>query len=113
EVHACSDGREVMRLAKAHHPDLILLDINLPNIDGLTLARMLREDPVTRAMAIVAISAYGMAGDKERILQAGCDEFIPKPIDTGTFFATVSAFLDRGKAQEVPRGKADRTSPES
>jgi len=105
EVHSCGDGREVMRLAKAHHPHLILLDINLPNIDGLTLARMLREDPETRAMAILAISAYGMAGDKERILQAGCDEFIPKPIDIGTFFQTVSTFLDRGKA--------GRTSPDS
>ena len=113
EVHSCGDGREVLRLAKAHHPHLILLDINLPNIDGLTLARMLREDPETRAMAILAISAYDMAGDKERILQAGCDEFIPKPIDIGTFFETVSAILDRGKAQEVPRGGADRTSPES
>ena len=113
EVHACSDGREVMRLAKAHHPDLILLDINLPNIDGLTLARTLRGDPETQAIAILAVSAYAMAGDEERVLKAGCDGFIPKPIDTGAFFAAVSAFLDRGKAQEVPRGEADRMSPES
>ena len=105
EVHMCGDGREVLRLAKAHHPDLILLDINLPNIDGLTVARMLREDPETQAIAILAVSAYSMVGDKERMLEVGCDGFIPKPIDIGTFFATVSTFLDRGKA--------GRTSPDS
>ncbi|HZY31360.1 MAG TPA: response regulator, partial [Candidatus Methylomirabilis sp.] len=110
EIHSCGDGREVMRLAKAHHPHLILLDINLPNIDGLMLARILREDPETRDMAIVAISAYGMAGDRERILQAGCDEFIPKPINSGTFLATVSAFLERKRSPDVPHGGAGRTS---
>jgi PAS domain S-box-containing protein len=112
EVHSCGDGREVMRLAKVHHPDLILLDINLPNIDGLTLARMLREDPETRDTTILAISAYGMSGDKERILQAGCDAFIPKPIDTGTFFATISAYLERRGSPDVSGGGAGRTSPQ-
>lgn len=95
EVSTCNDGREVMRLAKAHRPALILLDINLPNIDGLTLARMLRQDPETRATMILAVSAYAIAGDKERILRAGCDGFIPKPIDIGTFLETVSTFFQR------------------
>ncbi|MBI2902139.1 MAG: response regulator [Candidatus Methylomirabilis oxyfera] len=113
EVHSCGDGREVMRLAKANHPNLILLDINLPNIDGLTLARMLREDPETQTIAILAISAYSMVGDKERMVEAGCDGFIPKPIDTGTFLATVSTFLDRGRTPGVPRGEAGRRLPES
>lgn len=99
ELYTCGDGREVMRQAKTHRPDLILLDINLPHIDGLTLARMLREDPETRAVTILAVSAYSVAGDKERIRQAGCDGFIPKPIDTKTFLQTISTFLDRGKAQ--------------
>lgn len=99
EVSACGDGREVMRLAKTQRPDLILLDINLPNIDGLTLTRMLREDPETSALTIVAVSAYSVAGDEARMRQAGCDGFIAKPIDTKTFHATVSTFLDRRKAQ--------------
>ena len=107
EVHACSDGREVMRLAKAHRPDLILLDINLPNIDGLTLARTLREDPETRATTILAVSAYAMAGDEERVLKAGCDGFIPKPIDTKTVLSTVSTFLGRGKTLQAPSGQAE------
>jgi len=99
EVYTFSDGREVMPPAKTHQPDLILLDINLPHIDGLTLARMLREDPETRAVTILAVSAYSVAGDKERIRQAGCDGFIPKPIDTKTFLQTIATFLERGKAQ--------------
>lgn len=96
EIHACGDGREMMRLVKVHRPDLILLDINLPHIDGLTLTRMLREDPETRPVTIVAISAYSVAGDEEQILQAGCDGFISKPIDTRSFLQTISMFLARG-----------------
>ena len=99
------DGLSGVRMAENEDVDLILLDINLPNIDGLTVARMLREDPETQAIAILAVSAYSMVGDKERMLEVGCDGFIPKPIDIGTFFATVSTFLDRGKA--------GRTSPDS
>lgn len=60
---------------------------------------MLREDPATRAITILAVSAYPVAGDKERIRQAGCDGFIPKPIATKTFLQTISMFLDRGKAR--------------
>jgi PAS domain S-box-containing protein len=95
EVRTCGDGREVMPLAKAIRPDLILLDINLPNLDGLTVARMLREDPETRSVRIVAVSAYAVEGEEERILKAGCDGFIPKPLQISTFFATVSTFLNR------------------
>ena len=113
EVYACSDGREVMRLAKAHRPDLILLDINLLNIDGLTLARMLREDSETRAMTILAVSAYVMPGEEERMLKAGCDGFIAKPIDTKTVLSTVSTFLQRRRSPEADRDEAGRTSPES
>ncbi|MDE2059174.1 MAG: response regulator [candidate division NC10 bacterium] len=99
EIYTCGDGQEVMRQAKAHRPDLILLDINLPHIDGLTLARMLREDPETGLITIVAVSAYSVAGDEERIRQAGCDGFIPKPVDTKAFLQTISTFLDRETAQ--------------
>ncbi len=108
DVSWCNDGREVMRLAKAQRPALILLDINLPNVDGLKLARMLREDPETRAAVIVAVSAYAMAGDEERILKAGCDEFISKPIDTGTFLETVSTFLQVRIRPEAAIGEPGR-----
>ncbi len=99
EIYTCGDGREVMGQAKAHRPDLILLDINLPHIDGLTLARLLRDDPETSAVTIVAVSAYSVTGDEERICRAGCDGFIPKPIDTKSFLQTISTFLDRGTAR--------------
>ncbi|MCI0407899.1 MAG: response regulator, partial [Acidobacteria bacterium] len=78
------------------------------NVDGLKLARMLREDPETRAAVIVAVSAYAMAGDEERILKAGCDEFISKPIDTGTFLETVSTFLQVRIRPEAAIGEPGR-----
>lgn len=99
EIATCGDGREVMRQVKVCRPDLILFDINLPHIDGLTLARMLREDQETRSITIVAVSAYSVSGDEERIHQAGCDGCIPKPIDTKGFLRTVSTFLTRGTVQ--------------
>ena len=99
ELYACKDGREVMAQARAHRPDLILLDINLPHINGLTLARMLRDDPETSAVTIVAVSAYSVVGDEEQIRRAGCDGFISKPIDTKNFLQTVAAFLNRGTAR--------------
>ncbi|MGH7428884.1 MAG: response regulator, partial [Candidatus Methylomirabilaceae bacterium] len=103
EVRTCADGIEIMPLARTYRPDLILLDLNLPNIDGLRLARMLRVDPETRGTTIVAVSAYAMPGDEKRMLAAGCDAFIPKPIDTGTFLDTVLAFLDRREISETAR----------
>lgn len=99
EIFTCGDGREVMRQVKAHRPDLILLDINLPHIDGLALTRLLREDRETSAVTIVAVSAYTVVGDEERIRQAGCDGFISKPLDTKTFLQTVASFLNRSKAR--------------
>jgi PAS domain S-box-containing protein len=108
DIRTCTDGQEVMSLARAHRPDLILLDINLPNVDGLTVARALREHPDTRSIAILAVSAYGIAGDEERILGAGCDGFIPKPIEIGAFFTTVSRFLDRGDSLATARGEETR-----
>ena len=75
-------GEEALKYLQDDKPDLILLDIQLPNMDGLTLARMLRADQKTKDIPIVAVTAYAMKGDKERMLEAGCDAYVSKPIDT-------------------------------
>ncbi len=74
-------------------PDLVLLDIQMPHVDGLALLRQLRADPVTAGLVVVAFTAYAMKGDRERLLAAGCDGYISKPIEVATFAAQVRGFL--------------------
>jgi two-component system cell cycle response regulator DivK len=88
------DGREAIDQAQAHHPDLILLDMSLPEIDGWTVARTLRQLPDFRSTLIVALTAHAMQGDREKTLDAGCDEFMTKPIDMPTFLPTITKILE-------------------
>ena len=84
------EAREILWSTR---PDLILLDIQLPGVDGLTLAQELRNDPRTREIPIVALTALAMKGDEERVRQAGCSTYISKPIEMHTFLATVARQL--------------------
>ncbi|MBI4587900.1 MAG: response regulator [Candidatus Rokubacteria bacterium] len=88
------DGREALAQAQAHRPDLILLDMSLPEIDGWTVARMLRQNPEFGSTLIVALTAHAMPGDREKTLEAGCDEFLTKPIDVPTFLPTITKILE-------------------
>ena len=88
------DGREALAQAQAHHPDLILLDMSLPAIDGWTVARTLRQLPDFRSTLIVALTAHAMQGDREKTLEAGCDEFMTKPIDVPNFVPAVTKMLE-------------------
>jgi two-component system cell cycle response regulator DivK len=80
-------------LAARMHPDLILLDIQLPGMDGYAVARQLRSDPALRSIPIVAVTSYAMAGDREKCLEAGAVGYIEKPINPETFAAEVERFL--------------------
>jgi two-component system, cell cycle response regulator DivK len=88
------DGREALAQAQAHHPDLILLDMSLPHVDGWTVARTLRQLPDFRSTLIVALTAHAMQGDREKTLEAGCDEFMTKPIDVPNFVPAVTKMLE-------------------
>ena len=88
------DGREALAQAQAYHPDLILLDMSLPAIDGWTVARTLRQLPDFRSTLIVALTAHAMQGDREKTLDAGCDEFMTKPIDVPSFVPAVTKMLE-------------------
>ncbi|HEU5394109.1 MAG TPA: response regulator [Candidatus Methylomirabilis sp.] len=88
-----SDAEEGIARAKAERPDLILMDLQLPGMDGLTATRLLRQDPVTAAIPVIALTAHAMKGDRERALEAGCTGYIPKPIDTRRFLTQIRAFL--------------------
>ena len=97
------DGPEGLKAAYVTVPDLILLDISLPKIDGLTLAGMLKADPRVRHIPIIAVTAHAMVYDRERILEAGCDDYISKPVDGGLLLERMDHWLkDAGRGADRP-----------
>ena len=93
EVLPAVDAEIGLALARKERPDLILMDVQLPGMDGLAATALLKSDEATRAIPIIALTALAMKGDEERIRAAGCDGYIAKPIDTRTLGATVRAHL--------------------
>jgi CheY-like chemotaxis protein len=86
-------AEEGIERAKAEQPHLILMDVNLPGMDGLTATTMLKAEPATRHIPVVALTAHAMKGDDQRVQTAGCDGYMTKPIDTRSFPAVVARFL--------------------
>ena len=91
-IIVATDGKQGVELAKARKPDLILMDIMMPNMDGLEATRILKADATTNSTPVIALTSYAMAGDKERILQAGCDQYITKPVDIKEFLRIVAEY---------------------
>ena len=87
------DGREVMEITRKNKPDLILMDIQLPEISGLEITKMLKADDDLRTIPVVAVTAFAMKGDEQKIRSGGCDGYIAKPISVASFLQTVSKFL--------------------
>lgn len=96
EVVYAADGPRGLTLAGECDPALILLDIQLPGMDGYAVARSLRADPKLDAVPVIAVTSYAMAGDRERCLEAGCNGYLEKPIDPQAFATQVEGFLLRG-----------------
>ena len=93
QVTAAVDGRSGIAMARSLRPELILLDIQLPELDGYAVARLLRADEQCRHIPIVAVTSYAMEGDREQALAAGCDGYIEKPINPDTFVGEVERQL--------------------
>jgi two-component system, cell cycle response regulator DivK len=87
------DGVEALKLARQHRPDLILMDIQLPEISGLEVTKWLKEDDDLRAIPVIAVTAFAMKGDEEKIRGGGCEAYIAKPISVVSFLRTVERFL--------------------
>ncbi len=88
------DGMEALALAREHMPDLILMDIQLPEISGLEVTKWLKEDDNLKSIPVVAVTAFAMKGDEEKILQGGCEAYLAKPISIPQFLETVKRFID-------------------
>jgi two-component system, cell cycle response regulator DivK len=94
-VRVASNAEEALRLLDNWTPRVILTDIQLPGMDGLELTRRLKSDPARRAIVIIALTAYAMKGDREKVLAAGCDDYVAKPIDTDALPLLIADHLSR------------------
>ena len=88
------DGIEALKLARKHHPDLILMDIQLPEVSGLEVMKWIKEDDSMKSIPIIAVTAFAMKGDEEKIRESGCEAYIAKPISVSHFLETVQKFLN-------------------
>jgi CheY-like chemotaxis protein len=95
DIVKAASGEEALEITRSEHgaPDLILMDIHLPGMDGLSVVRAMKTDDRTRRVPILALTAHAMRGDKDRFLEAGCDGYISKPIDVKTFISSIEQYL--------------------
>jgi CheY-like chemotaxis protein len=98
-VYHAPTAEQALRLARLLSPDLVLMDVGLPGLDGLAATQALRADPAIRHLTVVALTAHAMQGDETAALRAGCDGYLTKPINTRTFAAKVAAFIAAAKAR--------------
>lgn len=98
EVMEARDGRTGLELAYQRLPDIILLDMSIPEVDGWKVAQQLKSDPQTQSICIIALTAHILPGDRKRALDAGCDGFISKPLDIPNFAGQVDAYLEKFRA---------------
>ena len=92
-VLQANDGVEALNLTRQHHPDLIVMDIQLPGMSGIELTKRIKEDDLLKAIPIIAVTALALRGDQKKIRDAGCDAYITKPMSTSNFLQTVEQFL--------------------
>ena len=88
------DGKQALELAREHHPDLIIMDIQLPEVSGLEVTRWIKSDESIKDIPIIAVTAFAMKGDEEKIRDGGCEAYIAKPISVSQFIDTVNSFVN-------------------
>jgi two-component system cell cycle response regulator DivK len=96
QVATAADGQEALAVLDTFRPRLILMDLQMPGLDGLSLTRQLKASPVNGHIIIVALTAYAMKGDREKALAAGCDDYVSKPIDADNLCQTIERHLGGG-----------------
>src|SRR5690625_472823 len=101
------DGMDALRLARRHRPDLILMDIQLPEVSGLEVTKWLKEDDDLKEIPVVAVTAFAMKGDEEKIREGGCEAYIAKPISVTSFMSTIRRFLVRSEERREGRERTE------
>lgn len=92
------DGEQAYTLAKVHHPDLILMDISIPIMDGYEVTRRLRQDPAFQSSIIIALTAHAMVSDRDKALAAGCNDYETKPVEFSRLLAKIEGYLGGGNS---------------
>ncbi len=93
EMSEAEDGEQALAAVAKQRPDLILMDIQLPILDGYEATRRIKADPATRSIPIIAVTSYAMSGDEEKAREAGCDDFVPKPYSPRQLLAKIRQYL--------------------
>lgn len=106
DVVLAHDGQEGVDKARAERPDVILLDMNLPVMDGWTAARTLRGEAATAKIPIIALTAHAMSGDRAKALEAGCDDYHPKPVDFSRLLEQIDAAMLAGEERRTGEGNS-------
>ena len=97
EVASAMSGVGIVERLRAEKPDLVLLDLGLPEVDGFAATRAIRNDPDLRMLPIIALTAHALTTDRDRALEAGCDDFTTKPVDFANLLVRIRALLERGR----------------
>ena len=95
QVLQAEDGRQALEIARKEPPDLVLLDMSIPEVDGWTVASRLKTASETRSICVVALTGHTLPGDRKKALDSGCDGYISKPLDVPNFVSQVTAYLDK------------------
>ncbi len=95
QVFECMEGKKALKMTREVKPDVVLMDIQMPEVDGLTATKLIREDPEIAKTKIIAVTAFAMDGDADKILAGGCDSYLAKPISIPKFFQTIEDILAR------------------
>lgn len=104
------DGRQAFGLAKAHRPDLIIMDIQLPEVSGLEITKMIKDDADLKKVPVIAVTAFAMKGDEQKIRDGGCEDYISKPISVARFMEIVRHYLDKAEQES---GREAAKQPEN
>ncbi|HXM42560.1 MAG TPA: response regulator [Bryobacteraceae bacterium] len=102
EVALAVNGQQGLEMARSRQPDIVLMDLSLPEIDGWQVARILKNDAATRCIPVVALTAHAMLGDREKALEAGCDDYATKPVDLPHLMGMIERLTGRPRAADRP-----------
>lgn len=108
EVVGAGTAKEGICMLEGDNIDMVLMDIGLPDMNGLEATKIIKSDPSTRDIPVIALTAYAMKGDREKVLSAGCDWYLTKPIDEQELIKTVNRFIEGGLNEDISCGRCPR-----